>query len=332
MRKYQTKLTICSLLTFYLSACGGAGTGNQPGSGPAGAAASEAHITAEVTALLESYCSQRPSRNTINTTRNGQDFIYTEALAEQDTGQQITSATKLLATNTVGTLVLKPSTDNNVSWGARQWALSPTQAEADTALTRITITSRVVSDEAKIQVDHPNSQTPGTRYNICMVVMAPAEWIAQLENNTGNIISENHAGPIYIDNGAGNVMVSQNGPGFITANTDSGTIHATGDSRGGANLTTQTGTINYRLNNGGVSLQQASRLQTGSGTIRLNLQDGFGINLEAATNTGSITVPSDFPSPTVRRVTGEHFEAQTNGGGALLNMVVDTGSVIIGNF
>ncbi len=327
-----SKITLSILTMIYLSACGGAGnTGGNSPTPPTGST-SETNITSEVSALLETHCSQRPSRSTINATHNGQEFRYTEALAEQDIGHQITSGTHLLSTNKIGTLVLKPSTDGNVSWGARQWVLAPSQSEADAALHNITITSQVVSDEAKVLVDHPNSQIPGNRYEVCLVVMAPAAWIAQLENDSGDIISENHSGAITLHNGSGDITVIQNGPGFMTATNDSGNITATGDSRGGATLTTQSGAVHYTLNNGDVALQNASRLQTDSGSIILTLQDGFGINLTATTTTGSITVPGDFPSPIPNGTTGEHFEAQANDGGAVLTIQSDTGGVIIGGF
>lgn len=321
--KILTRLSCLTLLSL-LAACGGATT---PSSQTTPPESQSSELPSSVSALLSSECNSRPTPQTINATVNGTPYHYTETLAEQDEGHEIASGTHLLAANKVGRLVFKASTDGKVVWGARKWALAGTQAESNTALGNITIRSETISNEAQVVVNHPNNSIP-IRYEVCLVVLGPADWEAHLTNETGDITSENHSGLITTDNNTGDTIIAQNGPGFITATTNTGDIIATGDSRGGVNLVTNTGSIISTLTNGGVSLQTVSQLQTETGNIILNLADGFGLNLTASSNTGDITVPSFFPAPTEHN-TGFTFSTEANGGGATLSLHTNTGSINI---
>lgn len=308
-----------------ISACSGGGPTTPSGS------SSTLAVPESIKSLLEAQCQNRPQPLVVGSaTINGQ-FIsgYTEVLSESDEGNIISGSSQLHAKDLVGNLYVEPATDGNVTWAARKWALAANKTKSDTALAKISISSKDNSDNAEVMVSHPNSILPGERYTVCVVVRAPAEWIHTLSNGTGNLTSVSHSGNLNADVETGNLDIEQSGTGYVTAQVGTGDMSVVGDSRGGVDLQADTGTLTYTLHNGGTALKTNSQLVTGTGSIVLNIEDGFGFHLDASTDVGSIDVPSIFPQPESVNVTGSSLALDANGGGASLTIHAGTGSIEI---
>lgn len=328
--------TLGILITLYLSACGGATSQNTTGQTAGSTSdtpsptplASSINVPDNIAPLLNSECPTAPTPQTVDMTVNGQRYNYTESLAQQDEGNQINTGTNILISNKVGNIIFKPSIDGKVYWGVRKWVLAPSQNEANSGTSSITMTSTTIDNQAQVKVDHPSSNVPGTRYQTCLIVLAPADWIADISNNTGNITTDHHTGALTAETGAGNIIVEQNGPGFMTLTTHSGNIIAEGDSQGGANIDIGTGNIDYILSDAGVSLQNASRLHTNTGNISFTSNNSIGFHLNAQITTGNLSVSPSYPSPT-HTLLGERINSDINGGGANLTISLSTGNMTI---
>lgn len=197
MKTTKTIIATASLL-LGLGACSATTTssdGSNDNSGnPAGSITSA--VPDEVKAIVDSECNSRPSPTRVNGVINGVSFNYTEVLSEQDEGNVISDGTSLLAKNIDGNLYVEPSTDGKVYWGARKWALAEDKAKADEAIKNVKITSTVSNSAANVIVDHPSEPFPGPRYQVCLVIKAPADWVHELENVAGILTSLDHAGPL----------------------------------------------------------------------------------------------------------------------------------------
>jgi len=124
------------------------------------------------------------------------------------------------------------------------------------------------------------------------------------------------------------MTITQKGPGFVTAHSSSGQVTVDADSRGGADLETESGNLTYTLRNGGVALQNDSRMKAGSGNVTLELSDGFGLELIADVTTGNMVLPDFFPAAETKE-NGKHLGLTVNGGGKTLTLSVETGNLIV---
>ncbi len=368
MKTTKTLLT-ASLLALGLSACNVATTLNDHlnnKTDPLGPSLST--IPDEVRALVDSECNGRPKPMKVEGTFNGVSLNYTEVLAEAEEGNKISDGSSLFAKNLVGILHVVPSTDGKVYWGARKWTLAEDKTKADEAMKNIKITSTTSSGKANVVVDHPSGPLPAPRYQVCLVIKAPADWNHQLANVSGILTSLDHAGPLTADvdsgdvtivqkgsgdvmattksgtldietdekggmlrgqSGSGTVTIDQRGPGFVTATTESGSIEVKSDSRGGVDLFSDSGTISSNLFNGGVALQNDSSLEVGSGTIDLILHDGYGLQLDAEVQTGILSVPDSFPAPQHLDNGSQKLMRDVNGGGKILKVRSGSGTIAV---
>ncbi len=319
-----------------------------------------------------SCCTTDSNRNLIcdsgtheRTTPNTSSNNSTQALSEQDEGNIIGDGTKLNAKNIVGILHVEPSTDGKVSWAARKWVYADTKENADAAMKDIKITSTTDKGEAQVIVDHPSGQS-SLRYETCVVVKAPAEWIENLRNDLGvlevlahgtgaitakslsgiidvetqstgivdinsetGIINLKHSGsgPDKIETKSGSIDVETQSTGIVDINSETGIINLKQSGSGAVTLQTTSGSIDSTLYQ--VSSQADSLINSETGSIMLNLSGSLATNLNAQVTTGSISVPSGFPQPTTVNTTGASLVGRLNGGGSTLTLRSNTGSILI---
>ncbi len=360
VRRMAAILAIACLI----SACGGSAGGGGPGS-PAGSVAGE--VPSAIKAMLDETCGTRPTPLAEDSEIGGQRLNYAEVLAEEDVGSSISDASKLSAGNINGTLRVKTSSDGNVYWAARKWTLSETMEKAESELENVAISSDVKDNAATVDVSQPDSVLPGTRYETCLVIMAPSDWPQSSNNESGNIEIQNMSGDVIVETASGDIIITQHtggtigaktqsgdisidtasdkevtvssqsgniaistsGSGKITSTNVSGDLEVNADSRVAVDLQNRSGDIHYTLTNGGVPYQYDGIVSSESGSIALDLADGFGLHLDAEVLTGSIEVPAAFPAPAPSGVTGEKLVADINGGGAALTIRSTTGTISI---
>ena len=116
--------------------------------------------------------------------------------------------------------------------------------------------------------------------------------------------------------GSGSIYLAQTAPGDVEVSTGSGRSELHG----------VVGAVDAHAGSGGITVEgrQAGdwTLHTGSGSIRIDLPDDAGFDVDASSNSGRIVV--DHPLTLEGRINEKHIKGEVRGGGPMLK--VDTGS------
>ena len=133
---------------------------------------------------------------------------------------------------------------------------------------------------------------------------------------SGSIRADGVAGEFDAKTGSGSISLTQTAPGDVRTSTGSGSTE----------LTDIVGALKAGAGSGSITIegQQAGdwNIGTGSGSIRVALPADAAFELDAESNSGSITI--DHPLTVTGKNTKRHVRGEVRGGGPLLQL--DTGS------
>jgi DUF4097 and DUF4098 domain-containing protein YvlB len=138
---------------------------------------------------------------------------------------------------------------------------------------------------------------------------------------SGDISASRVAGATEVVTGSGSIYLSQTGVGDVNAQTGSGNIELVG----------VRGTIRARTGSGDIVAQGQPtgdwKLQTSSGSITVRLPQDAAFDLRASTSSGDIK--TGHPITFQGKVSGKVLDGQVRGGGPLLELHTDSGSIRI---
>lgn len=168
-------------------------------------------------------------------------------------------------------------------------------------------------------------------------ITVPAETEVRARADSGGIQVEGVHGPVDCKTDSGGIRISGIGSG-VRAEADSGGIHihhvkgmvhAHADS-GGIEALDIAGSIEAETDSGGIQLSQTTaapvKARAASGGAHLRLARSGGYDIRAETESGRLVVPEmNAKGP----VTKHHAEGRIRGGGAMVDIKVDSGGVEI---
>jgi DUF4097 and DUF4098 domain-containing protein YvlB len=150
----------------------------------------------------------------------------------------------------------------------------------------------------------------------------PVGVTADIHTHDGAIIAENLHGGLRLRTGDGHIEATRV-DGTLDANTGDGSIRVRGR-LDNMSLHTGDGSVEAELDNGS-KMVSGWDVSTGDGHITLRLPEGFGAELDAHTNDGSINV--DFPLSTTHTSGGHDARGKMGPGGPILKIRTGDGSI-----
>lgn len=175
-----------------------------------------------------------------------------------------------------------------------------------------------------LEVREPSSHFSFGARSVSIEVRVPRELMAEVHTGDGSITLRGLHGSVRMDTGDGNIQ-GDDLDGALTAHTGDGSVHMNGRFDV-LELHTSDGSVD-------VSVLQGSRVssdwkvETGDGSVRLELPHDLAADIELETGDGSIHL--DMPV-TVNGMRSEHeIRGKINGGGPLLRVRTGDGSISV---
>jgi hypothetical protein len=179
-------------------------------------------------------------------------------------------------------------------------------------------------NSVEIDIHVPSLHFDFGNHSIRLEVRVPRELIANIHTGDGSIRLRGLHGPIRADTGDGSIQ-GDGLDGTLDANTGDGSLHIAGRFDN-VQLHTQDGSVELELAHGS-RITSDWRVQTGDGSVRLNLPRDLSADLELHTGDGHIRL--DLPL-TVTGMQSEHeVRGKLNGGGPLLTVKTGDGSITV---
>lgn len=175
-----------------------------------------------------------------------------------------------------------------------------------------------------LEVREPSSHFSFGARSVSIEVRVPRELMAEVHTGDGSITLRGLHGSVRMDTGDGSIQ-GDDLDGALTAHTGDGSVHMNGRFDV-LELHTSDGSVD-------VSVLQGSRVssdwkvETGDGSVRLELPHDLAADIELETGDGSIHL--DMPV-TVNGMRSEHeIRGKINGGGPLLRVRTGDGSISV---
>lgn len=186
----------------------------------------------------------------------------------------------------------------------------------------VRVTEHQSGNSVEIDIKVPSMHFNFGNRSIRLEVRVPRELMANIHTGDGSIRLRGLHGPLRADTGDGSIQ-GDDLDGTIDANTGDGSVHISGRFDN-VQLHTQDGSVELEARRGS-RLQSDWRVQTGDGSVRVNLAPDLSADLELHTGDGHIGV--DLPL-TVNGTQNEHeIRGKLNGGGPSLTVRTGDGSI-----
>jgi DUF4097 and DUF4098 domain-containing protein YvlB len=186
----------------------------------------------------------------------------------------------------------------------------------------VRVTEHQSGHSVEIDIKVPSMHFNFGNRSIRLEVRVPRELTANIHTGDGSIRLRGLHGPLRADTGDGSIQ-GDDLDGTIDANTGDGSVHISGRFDN-VQLHTQDGSVELEARRGS-RLQSDWRVQTGDGSVRVNLAPDLSADLELHTGDGHIGV--DLPL-TVNGTQNEHeVLGKLNGGGPSLTVRTGDGSI-----
>jgi DUF4097 and DUF4098 domain-containing protein YvlB len=186
----------------------------------------------------------------------------------------------------------------------------------------VRVTEHQSGNAVEIDIKVPSMHFNFGNRSIRLEVRVPRELMANIHTGDGSIRLRGLHGPLRADTGDGSIQ-GDDLDGTIDANTGDGSVHISGRFDN-VQLHTQDGSVELEARRGS-RLQSDWRVQTGDGSVRMNLAPDLSADLELHTGDGHIGV--DLPL-TVNGTQNEHeVRGKLNGGGPSLTVRTGDGSI-----
>jgi len=188
----------------------------------------------------------------------------------------------------------------------------------------IRVDERQTGDSVEIEVHYPhhNFNVEWGQHRVDIIVQMPREGRANLRTGDGKIEVAGLKGEMDLHTGDGSINLD-GVDGKLHATTGDGHIQANGrfDELG---LKTGDGHVDVRAKNGS-SLAGGWRLETGDGSVSLEVPGDLSADVDLHTSDGHIDL--DMPVTTEGKIRQNEIHGKLNGGGSLLTIRTGDGSI-----
>jgi len=189
----------------------------------------------------------------------------------------------------------------------------------------IRVEERQTGDSVEIEVHYPHhgiSFGEWGQHRVDIIVQMPREGRVNLRTGDGKIDVAGLKGDMDLHTGDGSINL-EDVDGRLHANTGDGHIQANGrfDELG---LKTGDGHVDVRAK-GGSTLAAGWRLETGDGSVSLEVPNDLAADVDLHTSDGHIDL--DMPVTTEGKIRQNEIHGKLNGGGSLLTIRTGDGSI-----
>lgn len=190
----------------------------------------------------------------------------------------------------------------------------------------VRVTEHQSGNSVEIDIKVPSMHFNFGNRSIQLHVRVPRELMANIHTGDGSIRLRGLHGPLRADTGDGSIQ-GDDLDGTLDANTGDGSVHIAGRFDN-IQLRTQDGSVQLDARRGS-RLRSDWRVQTGDGSVHVNLPPDLSADLELRTGDGRIQL--DLPL-TVKGSESEHeVRGKLNGGGASITVRTGDGSITVGS-
>ena len=178
------------------------------------------------------------------------------------------------------------------------------------------------SVEIEVRLPHHNFSVEWGQHKVDVIIEMPREGKVNLRTGDGKIELSGLKGDMDLHTGDGSINLD-NVDGKLHATTGDGHIEANGrfDELG---LKTGDGHVDVRAKNGS-TLAASWRLETGDGSVSLEIPGDLAADVDLHTSDGHIDL--DMPLTTEGKIRTNEIHGKLNGGGSLLTIHTGDGSI-----
>lgn len=190
----------------------------------------------------------------------------------------------------------------------------------------VRITDHQTGNSVEIYIRVPSMHFSFGNHSIRLEVRVPRQLTANIHTGDGSIRVHGLHGPLRVDTGDGSVE-GDDLDGTLDAHSGDGSIDISGRFDN-VQLHTNDGSVKLEAAHGS-KMQSDWRVQTGDGSVHVNLPSDLSADLELRTGDGHIRL--DLPL-TVSGSQNEHeMRGKLNGGGPFLSIRTGDGSITVGS-
>ncbi len=176
----------------------------------------------------------------------------------------------------------------------------------------------------EIEVKEPVMHWGWGGHSIQLELRVPPEIAGELHTGDGSIDLRGLHGSLHVETGDGSVR-GEDLDGSLDAHSGDGSMNVTGRFDN-LQVRTSDGSVDVQARQGS-RIQSDWRLQTGDGSVRLNLPRGMSADLHLKTGDGHVQV--NLPLTVMGEQSGHEVNGHLNGGGPLITVHTGDGSVTI---
>ncbi len=190
----------------------------------------------------------------------------------------------------------------------------------------VRVTDHQSGNSVEIDIRVPSMHFNFGNHSIRLDVRVPRELTADVHTGDGSIRLRGLHGPLHVDTGDGSIQ-GEDLDGTLEARTGDGSVHIAGRFDN-VQLHTQDGSVELNAMRGS-RMNSDWRVQTGDGSVRVNVPSDLAADVELQTGDGAIHL--DLPL-TVNGTRSEHeVRGKLNGGGPALTVRTGDGSISLGS-
>jgi Putative adhesin len=190
----------------------------------------------------------------------------------------------------------------------------------------VRVSEHQTGNHVEIDVRVPETHFHFGEHAIRLEIRVPRELAGDLHTGDGSITLRGLHGTLRADTGDGSVQ-AEDLDGTLDAHTGDGSVHVRGRFDG-LRLHTQDGSVEVEAARGS-RMQTDWRVQTGDGSVRVNLPRDFAADIELHTGDGRIRL--ELPLSVSGLQNDHEVQGKLNGGGALLLVRTGDGSITLGS-
>jgi len=188
----------------------------------------------------------------------------------------------------------------------------------------VRVTEHQTGNRIEIEVREPAMHFGFGEHSIHLELRVPKEVVAYLHTGDGSVTLRKVHGPVQVDTGDGSVE-GEDLDGSLDAHSGDGSVHVSGRFDI-LRLRTQDGSVDVNALRGS-RMQADWRLETGDGSVRLNLPRNLPADLELRTGDGGIRM--NLPVSVTGKQSENEVHGKLNGGGPLLTVRTGDGSITV---
>ena len=236
-----------------------------------------------------------------------------------------------------GNIRVVPSNGNSIVIVGHIHAEWPHSNEVNEHMRRLVADPPIQQNGNQVRVGEPEDRSLLNHISIDYELQTPRDAALNLRAGSGDMEVENvgrflaadsgsgtlnvHGlqGPAELHTGSGDIELAQNGQGSVRARTGSGTIRLSG-LKGPLEAHTGSGDLEAAGR-----IEGPGEISSGSGNLHVRFAAGDGLNLDAASGSG--TIHTDLPGLNMTSDGHHELRGQINGGGPTLTLRTGSGDI-----